>query len=182
MGADGPSRDHEQMVERQGKAADQYSSDVAAQDEGHVERKDDRKALLRTQYEEVCRSYHAIDDFRAKLLALLPIGGGAVGVGLILGKNVPPEYLIALGAFGFMVTVGLGIYELHQQGRCRFLKDLAKELECGMGLEDAGLFTREAQLEAKRFRFIGQGAAGWTVYSAAISGWIFIFVTGLRGL
>jgi hypothetical protein len=56
----------------------------------------EQKALLRHQYEEVCRSYHAIDDFRAKLLAVLPIGGGAVGIGLILGKTPQPEYLLPL--------------------------------------------------------------------------------------
>lgn len=60
----------------------------------------EQRALLRQQYEEVCRSYHAIDDFRAKLLAVLPIGGRAVGVGLVVGKTTGPEYLLPLGVFG----------------------------------------------------------------------------------
>jgi hypothetical protein len=177
MGADGPFLDDEQIGERQGQAADQHGSVAAAQPGAPV----DRTTLLRAQYEEVCRSYHAIDDFRAKLLALLPIGGGAVGVGLILGKNVPPDYLIALGLFGFVVTVGLGIYELHQGRRCRLLKGLAVELECKLGLKDVGLFTREAKREEGRVRLIGQGAAGWTVYLAAIAGWVFVFWDGWSG-
>lgn len=36
------------------------------------------------QYEEVCRGYHAIHDFRAKLLALLPLASGFGGMTLLI--------------------------------------------------------------------------------------------------
>jgi hypothetical protein len=139
----------------------------------------ERRALLRAQYEEVCRSYHAIDDFRAKLLALLPIGGGAVGIGLILGENVRPAYLVALAIFGFCVTAGLGVYEVHQGTRCRFLRCRAKELEEELDLEGKGLFSSEAGVDYGPFQ---QGLAGWIVYLTAAAGWIFIFSIGVSEL
>ncbi len=42
-----------------------------------------RKPNLQIQYEEVCRSYQAIADFRAKLIGLLPLASGA-GIFLLL--------------------------------------------------------------------------------------------------
>jgi hypothetical protein len=40
---------------------------------------------LKAAYDEVCRSYERIDDFRAKLLGLLPLAAGAALFSL-LGK------------------------------------------------------------------------------------------------
>jgi hypothetical protein len=53
--------------------------------EKSVELNDD--CHLKTAYEEICTSYHAIDDIRMKLLGLLPIATGA-GVFLLLNKDV----------------------------------------------------------------------------------------------
>ena len=46
---------------------------------------------LRVVYSEVCRSYHAIADFRAKLLALLPIASGAGGLLVLSEKDTVKE-------------------------------------------------------------------------------------------
>jgi hypothetical protein len=60
---------------------------------------------LRMEYQEVCRSHAAIKDFRAKLLALLPVATG-VGVGALTissrGRlsDIEPGLLVALGVFG----------------------------------------------------------------------------------
>ena len=58
----------------------------------------DRDAEHRTEvrlaaYTELCRSYHAIDDFWAKLLAILPIASGAGGVLLLANKPAVADYL-----------------------------------------------------------------------------------------
>jgi hypothetical protein len=136
----------------------------------------ENRVLLRQQYDEVCRSYHAIDDFRAKLLALLPIGGGAVGIGLILGKDTGPEYLLPLSLFGILVTVGLGFYELHQSRRCRLLKRRAMELESSLGLKDQGVFLLDDQENYGIFR---QGVAGAIVYATAAAGWLYLLMVGI---
>jgi hypothetical protein len=44
------------------------------------------RTILLAEYQEVCRSHAGITDFRAKLLALLPLASGA-GVGLLLAQS-----------------------------------------------------------------------------------------------
>jgi hypothetical protein len=134
------------------------------------------QSALQQQYEEVCKSYHAIDDFRAKLLALLPIGGGAVGVGLVVGKTTGPEYLLPLGVFGIFVTVGLGFYEMHQSRRCGLLKCRAKELESRLGLKGQGVFWLDYR---KDYGVFSQGVAGAIVYATAAAGWLYLLAIGI---
>ena len=45
-----------------------------------------REKILLAEYQEVCKSHSGITDFRAKLLALLPIASGA-GVGLLVTQG-----------------------------------------------------------------------------------------------
>ncbi|MBB3189320.1 hypothetical protein FHR94_000542 [Halomonas cerina] len=58
-------------------------------------------------YEEVCKAHDLIADFRAKLLALLPISSGA-GIFLLLSKGLSQEnihHLSVVGIFGVVVTL-----------------------------------------------------------------------------
>ena len=73
---------------------------------------DERAATLRVIYQETCKTHNAIADFRAKLLALLPIASGT-GVFLLLGKlnGGDRKLLLAVGLFGFIVTFGLFMYD-----------------------------------------------------------------------
>jgi hypothetical protein len=98
---------------------------------------------LLAYYEEVCRSHAAITDFRAKLLALLPIASGA-GIGLLWSQadgraNIPALLLIAAGLFGASVTVGLFFYEFHQMDDCQQLRNHGVWIERELGIE-AGQF------------------------------------------
>jgi hypothetical protein len=71
-----------------------------------------RQKILLADYTEVCRSHDAITDFRAKLLALLPLASGA-GIGLLVARGsshisrTDAGLLLALGLFGAIVTAGL---------------------------------------------------------------------------
>jgi hypothetical protein len=92
--------------------------------------------MLRHQYEQVCNSYRAIDDFRGKLLALWPIlGGGAAGVALLTSKNTNTSYLGAVSIFGFFISVGIAVYEWNQTLRCDLLKQVGRKLEEQLKLE-----------------------------------------------
>jgi hypothetical protein len=81
-------------------------------------------------YNQLCTSYHAIDDFRAKLLGFLPLvtGGGLV---LLTGlkKDVRQEFFAPMGFFGILVTLGLLIYELFGIKRCQELIKEGEKLE-----------------------------------------------------
>ena len=104
----------------------------------------DRQEILLTEYQEVCRSHAGITDFRAKLLAILPIASGA-GVGLLVAQengdlsSREAALLVALGIFGAVVTAGLLLYELRQIDVCKQLRDRAAVIENELGIE-AGQF------------------------------------------
>ena len=81
-------------------------------------------------YAEVCRSYHGIDEFRAKLLALLPLASGT-GIFVMLEPGSPAglSYLSAVGAFGLLASLGLYAYELRGIQRCNRLIRIGAPLE-----------------------------------------------------
>jgi hypothetical protein len=100
--------------------------------------------ILLAEYAEVCKSHAGITDFRAKLLALLPIASGA-GIGLLIAREsdaisqTAAGLLIGLGIFGAVITVGLFLYELRQIDVCKQLRNHATWIEQQLGIE-AGQF------------------------------------------
>ena len=70
-------------------------------------------------YPEVCKSHAGSADFRARLLALLPLASGS-GIFLLLKSTNAGPTLTAAGVFGFVVTLGLFLYELRgiEDARC----------------------------------------------------------------
>jgi len=130
---------------------------------------------LRIVYSEVCRSYHAIADFRAKLLALLPIASGAGGL-LILGqKETLKEYLGPIGVFGAAVTLGLSVYELRGIQRCKALIKAGKALETKMGVPDGQFGSRP---KGHLGGLIGAETAGWIVYLTVLGAWCYLAIVG----
>lgn len=106
------------------------------------------------EYQEVCKTHAGITDFRAKLLALLPIASGA-GVGLLVtqGKGdistTLAGLLIALGAFGAVVTVGLFFYELRQIDICKQLRNHAAWVENQLGIQAGQFGGRRGRLSLR---------------------------------
>jgi hypothetical protein len=129
------------------------------------------EALLK-QYEEVCKSYHAITDFRAKLLALFPLASGVSSI-ILLANNPPPRsYLEPIAVLGALVTLGLGIFEYRNGQRCVAIKQIAKNLEERLGLDaQLGQFSGEP---APHFGLIREGTASAVVYTAVFVGWILL--------
>lgn len=70
-------------------------------------------------YDQLCQSYRAIDDFRAKLLGFIPLVTGA-GISFLFEKipNIQDisvetkNLLAAVGVFGTLITLGLFSYEI----------------------------------------------------------------------
>jgi hypothetical protein len=103
-----------------------------------------REKILLAEYAEVCKSHAGITDFRAKLLALLPIASGA-GIGLLIARGsggfsrTEAGLLVALGIFGAVVTAGLFLYELRQIDLCKQMRNHAAWIEKQLGIK-AGQF------------------------------------------
>ena len=133
---------------------------------------------LRTEYAEVCKSHNGITEFRAKLLALLPLASGA-GIFLLLrDENKPLEttHLPAIGLFGFFITLGLFLHELRAMRRCWELVELGKSLEEQLELHQ-GQFTKEYSYYESRFRIVGTEAASWVIYPIVLLAWLYAAAT-----
>src|SRR5688572_14466927 len=90
-----------------------------------------RRVAMTTSYQEVCNSYHAIDDVRIRLMGLLPLISGA-GIVLLLKPEVldlAGRYYPPIGLFGFVVSLGLLLFEVRGVQQCYALIALGKEVE-----------------------------------------------------
>jgi hypothetical protein len=121
--------------------------------------------------------YHAVDDFRMKLLGLLPVATGT-GVFLLLNSNAEllgddggqvSNALLAIGIVGFLFTLGLFAYELFGIKKCHYLIVAGQQLEVGMRLP--GQFrTRPRELAG----FINEPFASAIIYPACMAAWAFL--------
>ena len=93
-----------------------------------------RQEVLLRVYSEVSARHGNIMDFRARLLALLPIASGAaVGV-LAFGAADSGFLLVALGLFGIFVAFGLFMYEIREIDVCKQLRNHASWIERRLGI------------------------------------------------
>lgn len=132
-------------------------------------------------YEQLCTSYHGIDDFRAKLLGFLPLvtGGGLV---LLTGRSVEvrKEFFLPVGLFGFAVTAGLLAYELFGIKKCHALIEAAKAMERDMQVPAGQFRTRPNNL----LRVVNEPFAAALIYPAVLAAWTYLallYVNPSRG-
>ncbi|MDX6527965.1 MAG: hypothetical protein QOH41_255 [Blastocatellia bacterium] len=128
---------------------------------------------LFTAYRELCTSYRAIDDFRTKLLGFLPLATGTGIFFLVTDKakieSVQP-YFRSMGAFGFVITLGLFFYEWYGIKKCTHLIWAGRKLEIQMKVK-AGQFTSRPDGVAG---FINEPLAAGVIYPAVLAAWTFI--------
>jgi hypothetical protein len=139
----------------------------------------DAHETLRLAYSETCKSHQGIADFRAKLLALLPLASGA-GIFLILGDEAsrPSDAdLVAIGLFGFAVTFGLFMYELRGIQHCIRLRDQAALLESELDVPDGCGQFRDGTA-SRLGGLVGVEAASWLVYIAVMASWLYVAAHG----
>jgi hypothetical protein len=145
----------------------------------------------RELYTQVCESYRAIDDFRMKLLGLLPVATGA-GVLVLLNSGKVDlnasgstleriqQVLAGVAIFGVAITLGLFAYELHGIKKCGRLIKIGARIERDMG--SAGRFYGQFATRPHRVAgFIDVPFASSVVYPAAVAIWVFVGVVSLSG-
>ncbi len=141
------------------------------------------EAALLAAYSEVCRSYHAIDDFRMKLLGLLPL---ASLVGLILldrGQmlsgavtTVGREVIGFSAIFASALTLSLFSYEIRGIRRCHNLITEGAHLEelLGIGHGQFHVCSEEHAETSKLIQASNSKFAACAIYSLVFAGWLFI--------
>ena len=128
-------------------------------------------------YDQLCQSYRAIDDFRAKLLGFLPLAS-AGGAFLLLNEvlvnseksKFAKPFLGPLGLFGFVVTLGLFFYEMYGIRKCDALIRAGKQLECSLGITDGQFRKRPRSV----LFVINEPFATGVIYPAVLAGWMFL--------
>jgi Domain of unknown function (DUF4440) len=129
-------------------------------------------------YEQLCTSYHAIDDFRSKLLGLLPIVSGS-GIFLLLTEALAKtalkdvaarQFLYPIGLFGFVVALGLFCYELYGIRKCHALIEAGKRMERLLEIREGQFQARPRSL----FNLINEPFAAGLIYSAVLAAWMFL--------
>jgi hypothetical protein len=134
-----------------------------------------RSQGLSVAYNQLCTSYHAIDDFRAKLLGFLPLvtGGGLV---LLTGstKGVRKQFFAPMGLLGIFVTLGLLTYELFGIKRCRALIEEGEELEKAMLKNGVEIHRGQFSNRGDQFPFVSKPLAAALIYSAALAAWTYL--------
>lgn len=128
-------------------------------------------------YEQLCISYRAIDEFRAKLLGLLPLATATGIFFLIADKekiDFARDFFQPIGAFGFVVTLGLFLFELHGIKKCTCLIKAGTKLETELGIkkEEGQFIDRPLGVAG----FINEPFAAGVIYPAVLAAWAFLAV------
>jgi hypothetical protein len=125
-------------------------------------------------YDQLCQSYRAIDDFRAKLLGFLPLVSGG-GIFLLLSAPLPKEYLGPIGAFGAVITLGLFVYEIYGIEKCTALIKAGQDLESSMNSKGQFLRRPTGLLHHPGFLSrISEPFAAGIIYPAVLAAWIYL--------
>jgi hypothetical protein len=137
-------------------------------------------------YDKCSEGYHRVDDFRSKLLTLLPLSSGIAILGsLFIEQKTGSKFTlnghnIAIGLFGFIVTIGLLIYELKGIEKCTQFIKLGKWIEAQMdgnvsyGDARKGYFTELLTGN----EYVNEPVASAIVYSIVLALWSYVFLLG----
>jgi hypothetical protein len=138
-------------------------------------------------YDEICKSFHAIDDFRMKLLGLLPLASliGIFGLnnGSIFAASTIPahEVITFLSIFSAAFTLILFMYEIRGTIRCSDLIEKGKRIESQLNMQ--GQFyvcveQHECQKRGKRIErirnFFDAKLIACFIYSFVFTAWLFM--------
>jgi hypothetical protein len=129
---------------------------------------DETNENLKAIYQQLCDSYRAIDDFRAKLLGFLPLVSGGVFL-LTTSSDFAKDFLGPIAIFGAAVTLGLLCYELYGIKKCHYLIAVGKQIETRLHL--LGQFRGRPRAV---FPIINEPFAAGVIYPAVLAVWIYL--------
>lgn len=141
----------------------------------------DKERAYLAAYSEICKSYHAIDDFRMKLLGLLPLASIVAVAFLDTSKilaTAPHDRsseLISFAAiFAAMLTLALFGYEVRGIQRSHNLITEGKHLEQLLGVSHGQFHVCEEEHASSPLRALNAKLMACVIYSLVFSGWLFI--------
>lgn len=161
-----------------------------------IDRNSDKKVLnpaanpeipaLLSGYQEICKSYHAIDDFRMKLLGLLPlaslIGIFSLSNESLLAQLTPmaQELITFIGIFAATFTLALFIFEIRGILRCDGLIKKGRDIEALLKIRGQFFLCHE-EYECQKFKpwqesfinFFDAKLAACVIYSTVFAAWLF---------
>jgi hypothetical protein len=143
-------------------------------------------AALLSGYEEICKSYHAIDDFRMKLLGLLPLASliGIFGLSneSLFAQLTPMshELITFIGIFAATFTLALFIFEIRGILRCNGLIQKGRDIESLLKIKGQFFLCNEEH-ECKKVKpwkenfinFFDAKLAACVIYSTVFAAWLF---------
>jgi hypothetical protein len=150
------------------------------QTQGDQDASGERQKALEVMYQQVAAQHDRIDDFRAKLLGLLP---AVTGLGLLvtIGEKKPDslnsDFLAAIGIFGALASIGLLVHELRSISRCYMLISIGFVLEHRLtktGDDDARFGSFSSRLAWGFGGPVSRENAALIVYPASIAAWGFV--------
>jgi hypothetical protein len=133
----------------------------------------DKENLL-AAYQAACNRHQQIDEFRGKLLALLPTVSGAGGLVLLKYSGTFKNYLTPIGIYGFAATFGIFIYELYGISVCKRIIEQAGDLESQLGIPREMGQYRDRKRDSALHKFFEAEMASWVVYIVVLAGWLYI--------
>jgi hypothetical protein len=142
---------------------------------------------LLSLYQEICKSIHDVDDFRMKLLGLLPLTSlvGIFALGkdsLFATQSAESKHLIAfIGIFAAALTLSLFIYEIRGILRCHDLILRGREIEELLGakgqfyvcIEEYACKKKGKDWTDRANNFFDAKLAACVIYSIVSTAWIF---------
>jgi hypothetical protein len=145
-----------------------------------------RNESLVKAYEEICKSYHAIDEFRTRLLGLLPFSS-LVGVflldpaGMISDTTIEPNQLFGYVAlFAALLTLALFGYEIRGMRRTHTLIAEGFHLEQQLGIQHGQFHICSEQKcpddldDNLIIKFFDSKLIACFIYSTVLVAWLFI--------
>jgi hypothetical protein len=124
-------------------------------------------------YNELCTSYHAIDEFRYQLLGFLPlVTGGALALLSGRAEDIRQDFFGPVGRFGILVTLGLLAYEMFGIKKCHALLKAGDAMERDMGLRDGQFIRRPNNL----LWVVNEPFAAALIYPAVLAAWTYLAV------
>jgi hypothetical protein len=146
-------------------------------------------SVLVAAYEQLCATHHALDDFKMKLLGLLPIAS-VVGLFSLAATNSGPsaavvqpnQIILYVGVFAAAFTLGLFIYELRSILMCHDLIVQGRSIEALMGVQGQFCVCAEERRTSQyrtRWKYVlahhlNGKLASSSIYSLVFAAWLFV--------